>query len=186
MTWSLPLNSASSAAPFLRFRSCPALELREQAREQCLALLGIALCVPRPHARQGLAEAFLVEGLQEIVHGTDLESLERVSVVGRDEHQRGELLGRERARQIDAVQRVHLNVEKQELRAQLTNGGKCRAAVAEFADDVEVALGCAEFPQRAPAGQLVVHDDDVQHATQAGSSAAAGRAARRSADMNLR
>jgi hypothetical protein len=119
--------------------------------------------MPRPHPRQGLAEALLIEGLQEVVHRADLEGLERVGIVSRDEHDRRELIRRERPRQINTVQRVHLNVEKQQLRPLRAHGGERGGTVAELAHHVEIALGRAEFPQRAPPGQLVVHDDDVQH-----------------------
>ncbi len=106
----------------------------------------------RPDARQRLAEALLVEGLEQIVHGADLECLERVGVVGGDEYQGRQLLQAPRARaRFDAVQRVHLDVEEQQLRLSRSNGGERGRAVAELAHHAQIAFRLAIFAQGAPA-----------------------------------
>ena len=65
------------------------LELREQTGQQSLAFVHSRLGMPRPDPRQRAAKSFLVERLEQVVHGADLECFERVGVVGRDEHQGG-------------------------------------------------------------------------------------------------
>ena len=113
-----------------------------------------AASVARPHAGQRLAEAFLIEGLQQIIDGAHLERLECIGVVGGDEHQRGQLLGLQRAREIDAVQRVHLDVEKQQLRPQARIASSAGLAVAVLADHPrspsasQIRAACAGRPAR--------------------------------------
>ena len=61
------------------------------------------------------------------------------------------------------LQRIHLDVEKQELRPLGADGRQaphCRRRIRRLR---EVALRLAEFAQRAPPGELVVDDDDVHH-----------------------
>ncbi len=67
------------------------------------------------------------------------------------------------ARQVDAVERIHLDVQKQQLRFLLTNRRERRAAVAEFAYHAQIAFGFAVFAQGTPAGGLIVDDDDIHH-----------------------
>src|SRR5271170_6917522 len=117
----------------------------------------------RPHPRQRLAKALLIEGLQQIVHCADLECLQRIGVVGCDEYQRRQLLRRQRAREIDAVQRVHVDVEEQQMRRLRSNGGKRVGAVAEFAHHAQIVFRLAVFAQGASARNLIVHDDDIHH-----------------------
>ena len=119
----------------------------------------------RPHALQGPAKALLIEGLEQVVDRADLECLDRIGVVGGDEHQRRQLRGIQRARKIDAVQGIHLNVEKQQLRRLQSNRRQGGGSVAVFAHHAQVVFRLAEFAQGAPAGLLVVDDDDVHHAS---------------------
>ena len=88
----------------------------------------------RPDAGQHLAESLLVKGLEQIIHGADLEGFERVGVVGGDEYQGRQVLRFQSTRQLDAVQRIHLDVEKQKLRFRQANGGERGLTVGEFAD----------------------------------------------------
>ena len=81
------------ARPLLRQRARAALELREQSGEQRLALVRAALRLPRAHPRECLAEALLIERLQQVIDRADLERLERIGVVSGHEHQRRQLLG---------------------------------------------------------------------------------------------
>ena len=67
------------------------------------------------------------------------------------------------ARQVDAVQRVHLNVEKQDLRFLQANRRERAVAVAEFAHHAQVLFRLAVLAQGAATRGLVVHDDDIHH-----------------------
>ena len=148
---------------FLAGAACAALELRQQASQQGLTFVGAGIQMTRPDSRERLAKALLVERLQQIIHRAHFERLERVGVVGCDENQGGQLRRLQGARQVDAIQRIHLNVQKQQLRFLQSNGRESRGAVAELAHHAQVALGFAVFAQGAPPGGLVVHDDDIHH-----------------------
>ena len=152
-----------------------ALQLCEQACQQRLAVRRPARQVARAHARQRFAEALLIERLQQVIDGAHLERLQRVCVVGGHEHQGGQFIRGERARQIDAVQRIHLDVEKQQLRPLRSDLRERLGTVAVLADHAQVALRFAQFAQRAPPGLLVVDDDDVHHAAAIGAAPLASR-----------
>jgi len=153
--------SSEQARTLLRYRACAALELGEQSGEQCLALLHVALVMLRTYPGERLAEALLVERLQQIVHRAHLEGLERVGVIAGHEHDRRQMLRLQRAREVDAVQRVHLNVEEQQLRPLGADFLERGLAVGVLADHREVPLGLAEFTQHSTARRFVIDDDDV-------------------------
>jgi hypothetical protein len=68
-----------------------------------------------------------------------------------------------------------LNIEEQQLRLKRLNRRQRGRAVAELADHAQIALGLAVLAQGATAGQLVVDDDDIHHAS---TSASARRSSR--------
>ena len=99
--------------------------------------------VAAAHARHGRLEARIVEGLEQVVDRAHLERLERVVVVGGDEHDQRQRLRVERARQCHAGHRVHLDVEEQQLRRLAPDRLEGRARVAVLPDHVEVGLALA-------------------------------------------
>ena len=129
----------------------------------------------RPHALERPSKALLIERLQQVVDRAHLECFDRVGIVSGDEHQRWELRRLQRARKFDTIQGIHLNVEKQKLRRPQPDRRERSRAVAEFPHHVQIAFRFAEFAQGAPAGQLVIDDDDVHHAP---ANAAARRVSR--------
>src|SRR5438045_3559558 len=93
-----------------------ALELLDEGRERAVPIAGTVRIVTAAHTRKRSPEARLVEGLQEVVDRAHLEGLQRVLIVGRDEHDEREGLPVERARQREPRHRVHLDVEEQHVR----------------------------------------------------------------------
>ena len=166
--------------PLLGYRTCTALELGEQTRQQGLPLVGAARCMPRPHAVQCLAEPLVIERLQQVVHGGNFECRQGVGVVRGDEDQRWKIFRPKRTRDVDAVHRVHLNVEEQQLGLARADRIQRAGAVAEFADYGEIRLRGAIFPQHAPAGRLVVDDDHLHAAPTSGAARPMSRRSRRS------
>src|SRR6202011_3218163 len=114
-------------------------------------------------------EASLVEWLQQVIDGAHLERLERIRVVGRDEYQRRKLAGFQGARKLDAVQRIHLNVEEQQLRLEFANTRERGGAVAILTDHLQVLFRLAQLAQRASSGRFVIDDDDVHQAPTKGA-----------------
>ncbi len=157
----LSVEFREQARPLLRQRARAALELGEQSGEQRLALVRAVLDMLRAYPCEGLAESVLIERLQKVIDRADLESFQRIGVVSGHEYQRRQMLGFERAGEVDAVQRVHLNVEKQELRPLVTDFLEGGLAVAVLADHLEISLRLAELAQYAAARLLVIDDDDV-------------------------
>src|ERR1700729_1084279 len=95
---------SEQARLFLAGAARAALELREQSRQQGLTFVGAGVQMARPDSRESLAKALLVEGLQQIIHRTHFECLERVGVVGRHEDQGRELRWLQGASEVDAIQ----------------------------------------------------------------------------------
>ncbi len=74
------------------------------------------------------------------------------------------MLGLEGAREVDAVQWIHLNVEKQEMRPLGADSRESGLAVGVLADHLEVRLRLAKFAQHPACGRFVIDDDDVHYA----------------------
>ncbi len=151
------------ARPFFARGAC-ALELREQAGEQCLTLFGIGLGMSRPDARQRAAKPFLIERLEQVIDGADLEGFEGIGVISGHEDQGGQLRRFEGTRNFNAVQGIHLDVEEDELGLLRADCFKRGGAVAIFSDHPQIALGLAILAQGAAARLLVIDDDDIHHA----------------------
>ncbi len=149
--------------PLLVAQHPPALELRQDFFDRRLGIACARRRGPRPHAREGLAEAILVERLEQVIDCIEFKGLNRVAVVGRHEHDRRQGGRIERARQFDAIEGIHLDVEKQQLRLTDPDRRDRALAVAVFADDAQIRFLRAVLAQRAAARRLVVDDDDVDH-----------------------
>lgn len=110
--------------------------------------------------------------LEQVIHRIELESLERMGVVGRaEDHPRPSLpdpaLGHR-----DAVDARHVDVQQHDVRLQFADGRQRTLAVAERADH----LGVIAFPQErgepCPRQGFVVDDQDATHARAPGRCSA--------------
>ena len=98
----------------------------------------------------------------------------------------GSSSGFSRAREIDAVHGIHLDVEEQELGPLGPDLGERGGAVAVFADHGQIALGLAVLAQRAAARELVIDDDDAHHAAAQEAHAPGAAAVGRGMDLGQR
>ena len=138
--------------------------------------------MPAAHALEHRAEAAVVKGLEQVIDGAHFESFERVVIVGRYEHDERQGLRIERARQRHARQRIHLDVEEQQVRRPGPDRFQRRAAVTELTDHHQIGLAVAALAHRAPRGRLVIDDDDV-HERRCASACAAPSGPSRSNGM---
>ena len=139
--------------------------MREQTGEQRLALIGAGRCMARPHARQRLAKTLLIERLEQVVDRAHLERLESVGVVGRDEHQRRQLLRRSSARASSMPFSGSIWMSRNKSCGRFARIAASAAVPSAYSPTTRKSLlRLAEFAQRAPSGLLVVDDDDVHHA----------------------
>src|SRR6266699_172587 len=159
------------------------LELLDERRERAVPIAGTVRIVTAAHTRKRGPEARLVEGLQEVVDRAHLEGLQRVLIVGRDEHDEREGLSVERARQREPRHRVHLDVEEQHVRRARTDRLEGGARIAVLADDRQVRLALAALANRAPRDRLVVDDHHLHQAAAPPSGRAAPSGPSRSSGM---
>ena len=156
-------SSASTRGRPLR-RGPTALDARQQGIERLLTLRRVLHLPPTADPLERALEALFVEGLEQVVHRAHLEGLERVLIVGGDENDERQCTRVERARERKAVQRVHLDIEEQQVGRLGADRLERGPAVAIFAQQPQIGLARAELPQRAPPRELVI-DDDARRAS---------------------
>ena len=86
---------------------------------------------------QGLAQALVVDGFEQVIHRFDGEGVDGISVVGGDEQNRRQGFGFQGADYVEAVHAGHLDVEEDEIRAEFPNLFHRLATVAGLAEDFE-------------------------------------------------
>ena len=107
---------------------------------------------PLHRAPQGLREALVVEGLEQVIDGLDVEGAHRMVIVGGDEDHRRRPGGPQRGQQIEAVLPGQLHVEKE-----------------------QVDRLAAQRSQRVRQIRALVHQDDRRLAREQGAQAETGR-----------
>ena len=123
---------------------------------------------PRPI--DGDLEPRLIDRLQQVVDRVDLERLDRVLIVGRDEDDlRTGAAADQPPRDLEAGQPRHLHVEKDDVRLQPLDRRQRLDAVAGLADHLDAADLFEQVAQLVPRQLLVVHEHGFQlHRTSAG------------------
>jgi hypothetical protein len=112
--------------------------------------------IARP--RERLRQALLAERLQDIVHGPDLESLDCVLVVSRDEDDRDRRV--EKLHDLEAVEPRHLDVQEDGVRRELSGGLDGFQPVARLPDDRDARDSPEHLPQDRAGRRLVVDYKD--------------------------
>ncbi len=137
------------------------LELTVQIFLRCRTARPEAL----PGPLDGQLQAGHVDRLEEVVHRIDLERLDRMLVVGGDEDHAGRLGEREHAaRNLEAGQAGHLDVEEHEVRIDTIEGGERLESIAGLCHDFNLAELSELVTQLLPGELLVVDDDGAQRA----------------------
>ena len=116
---------------------------------------------PRPDQRARKAVA--VERLEQIIHGARLECVERVLVVRRHEHRRGQLVRLQGRQHLEAIQLRHLHVEKQQVGAIRPDTIGGLGTVAALAHDDDVRLRVEQLANPGARDRLVVDDQRADH-----------------------
>ncbi len=117
-----------------------------------------AKALARP--RNGLPKALEREGLEEVIHGMDLEGTQGEMVIGGSEdHRRSRF---EKLQNFKTVQLGHLDVEKKQIRTEIRAGFDCGEAIGKFAHDLQIGLAGAVFAQEL-ARQFFIVDDQGAH-----------------------
>ncbi len=111
-----------------------ALQEREQVLRQSIHFLQFdhAPCAP-----EGLLEALVVEGLDQIVDRREVERLERVVIVGGHEDRGRHLVEANGARHFDPGLAGHLYVKEYQVRLECLDRGDCGFTVVDLADDLD-------------------------------------------------
>ena len=103
-------------------------------------------------------EALVGGGLEDVVHGAGLESLDRVLVVRRDEHHVA--AARDVARHFHAGHLGHLDVEEHEVRHAVLERFEGRGAVFHGSDDLQLGPELAQLALELGAQDRFVFGDD--------------------------
>jgi hypothetical protein len=135
------------------------LQDRQESRSKTVHLVELD-DAPRPLER--LLEAVVVERFHQIIHGRDLERLERVTVVGRHEDGERHLVHTDLAHHFAAGPARNLNVQEHQGGARRANRCDGSAAVADLPGDLQVGLAPHHVGDALPGQRLVVHDEHAQ------------------------
>ena len=109
-----------------------------------------------------------LDRLQQVVHGVDVERLDRVLVVGGDENDRhGRLAIHQLAGQLEPGQTGHLDVEEHEVGRVAADRVDRFEAVAGLGDDLDAAHLVEDVAQLLARQLLVVDDHRAQQVDQA-------------------
>jgi len=106
---------------------------------------------------------------EQVVERVGLERLHREVAVGRDEEDGGQLLGRNRTDDPEAIGRGHLHVQEDEVRTLRLDGGDGLAAISALADDLHVGFFGQGLLEALTGEQLVIDNPSPRR-----SSATAG------------
>ena len=107
---------------------------------------------------QRLLETIAAERLQQVVDRVHLEGLQRVLVVGGDEHDRRHPIGADLLDDAKAVAHRHLHVEEHQIGMLMLNRADRLLAVGAFADELDVF-----FLRQQPDDTLARHRFVVHH-----------------------
>lgn len=102
------------------------------------------------HARERLFEPVRAHGLQQIIHGVDLERADGVRIVSGDENNRWR--GIESLEHFEPIELGHLNIQKDEIRVSFGDGFHGLKTVGAFGDDFDLRVGREIFPERLAGG----------------------------------
>jgi hypothetical protein len=124
----------------------------------------LAQRAPQPACRsfEREREALLSDRLQQVVHCRNLERTDRVFVVCRDENHGRHPVCPNSVNDGEAVNARHLDVEQDEVRLRVANGGDRFAAIPSLRDRLDAGVPAEEQLQPVTRQRLVVHHENLQ------------------------
>ena len=108
-----------------------------------------------------LLEAFVVERLDEIIQGGELEGAQCVLIERGNEDRRRHGVGADLAHDVEPRLAWHLHVEKHEVRLSRPDGLDCRHAIVRGADDLDAGLVGEQVDDPLAREHLVVDNEHV-------------------------
>ena len=123
-----------------------ALDAREQGIERLLPLASALRLPAAPNPLDCAMKALVIEWLQQVIHRADVERLEGILIVSGDEDDERQGIGIERASQRHPIERVHLDIEEQQIRRPCPDRLESGAAVAILANHVEIGHRARNSP----------------------------------------
>ena len=139
-----------------------AAQLLQQASQRAVAHRSLA--GPRLQALQGRLQALAGDGFQQVIDGALVEGIDRVLVVGGDEHHLGGGTRVERASgHFQPRQPRHADIEEGDVGSQGGDGVERRAAVVAGGDDAQCRPLLGQQGHQRVAQQGFVFGDDASH-----------------------
>ena len=88
-------------------------------------------------SRNCRTQSVLFHGLEEIIEGIDLERFDGIAIIRRDKHELGQCLAADQVfDDLKAIEAGHLDVEKKQIRRELTDHVYRFDSVARLTDDI--------------------------------------------------
>ena len=138
-----------------RLIAAQVLDQGQQAAPQIAALIALDLFA---RALQRVGEPLAVERFEQVVERADLECAQRVLIVGGDEDDQRHALAADRFDHFEAVHLRHLNIEEDEIRLVIDDGGHGFFSVAALRDDLDIAFTGQQRGKSLPREWFIVHD----------------------------
>ncbi len=152
---------ADSTAIRFRYRDGEAM-VSSRERIWRFSLMRFAGTQPGLGPGQRLHEAFPGDGLEQIVDRVDLESANRVLVMGGYEHDRRHLLRSDFVHHGEPVHLRHLHVEKHQVRPSFADPLDGFAAVLRFLNGSDLGIVRQQHPQALARQRFIIHDQHCQ------------------------
>jgi hypothetical protein len=100
-----------------------------------------------------------IERLEHVVDRIDLEGVERVILVGGNEHDQRRRPLRQAAQHVETALATHLHIQQHQVGPQIRDHLNGLFAVRAFADDFDVEFFAAQLAQALPGGVFVIDDE---------------------------
>jgi hypothetical protein len=146
----------------------------EQAEEPSAKVAPAGLMYCQLCSGNGVKEAPVAEGFEQVVQGVDLEGTQRELVVGGDEDHVWHAVRPDRTEHFEPIHHRHLDVQEQEIGLDLLDRGHRRTAIGALTDDLNFGIPLTELPESRACQRLVVYDEDSGRILHRGSRSARG------------
>src|SRR6185369_786101 len=133
-----------------------ALALFEQGKQSLTQLVDLARRNLRLCAFQCSCETLVVEGLQQVVEGVNVESLQSILIERRDKDDCLNLLRSHVCKHVEPIHLRHLNVEKDQVRRKVLNRFNCLTAITTLFEYFDLRISLEQHTKIAPRERFVI------------------------------